>query len=219
VVAIIDGDTISVEIDGETYTVRYIGLDCPEADLSSGTAEWMGAEAAEANRKLVEDQMVYLEQDVSDTDQYERLLRYVFLADGTFVNAELVRRGYARMVSYSPDVKYEETFSEMEDEAKRRLLRIWGPTPIPTATPTPWPTPVPTNTPIPLPTATVTSVPVAVPTQPPAVCNCSGNLYNCSDFGTHAQAQACYNYCKSLGRGDVHRLDGDNDGSACESLP
>lgn len=53
-----------------------------------------------------------------------------------------------------------------------------------------------------------------------AVCSCSGDTLNCSDFSTHSQAQACYNYCFSLGRGDVHGLDGnDKDGLACESLP
>jgi len=61
-----------------------------------------------------------------------------------------------------------------------------------------------------------TSPPSPPPTGP---CNCSGPDLNCSDFSTHAQAQACYDYCKSQGYGDVFRLDGDSDGSACESLP
>lgn len=52
---------------------------------------------------------------------------------------------------------------------------------------------------------------------PAAVCSCSGNLYNCSNFGGHSQAQACFNYCISQGRGDIHRLDRDNDGLACEN--
>ena len=66
------------------------------------------------------------------------------------------------------------------------------------------PTPNPAPTPIP---------------EPPAPCNCSGPDLNCSDFSTHASAQACYDYCKQQGYGDVFRLDGDGDGSACESLP
>jgi micrococcal nuclease len=69
---------------------------------------------------------------------------------------------------------------------------------------------MPTSTPAPEPTSTP---------QPVAVCSCSGNLYNCSDFGTHAAAQACFDYCVQQGRGDIHRLDGDSDGDACESLP
>jgi hypothetical protein len=88
------------------------------------------------------------------------------------------------------------------------------------ATPTPIP-PSPTTpvqaTPKPVPT-TATSLP---PTQAPpvAVCECSYDKYNCKDFSTHAQAQACYEYCKSLGHGDVHGLDREDDGVACENLP
>lgn len=51
------------------------------------------------------------------------------------------------------------------------------------------------------------------------VCSCASNSLNCSNFSTHSQAQSCFNYCIGQGRGDIHRLDGDNDGSACESLP
>jgi len=83
------GHTIKVDIDGAVYTVRYIGIDCPEMD------QQFGGEAAEANRQLVEGQTLLLEKDVSETDRYGRLLRYAYLADGAFVNAELVRAGYA----------------------------------------------------------------------------------------------------------------------------
>ena len=87
--------------------------------------------------------------------------------------------------------------------------------PAPTAAPLPTSPPAPTTAPQP-------TSPPAPPTEPPApaaVCDCSGDIYNCSNFTTHNQAQACYNYCVSIGRGDIHGLDGDNDGSACESLP
>ncbi len=49
------------------------------------------------------------------------------------------------------------------------------------------------------------------------VCDCSGNIYNCADFASTSEAQSCYNYCISQGKGDIHRLDADNDGLACES--
>lgn len=71
--------------------------------------------------------------------------------------------------------------------------------------------------------------PMPQPTNPPPkpeenskqdpVCDCSGNYYNCANFGRHWAAQECYNYCRSIGRGDIHRLDRDNDRYACESLP
>jgi len=109
------------------------------------------------------------------------------------------------------------------------------PTPIPpTLLPTqpPQPTPVlPTQTPsleltlplsAPMPTPSPTRA--AMPSPPTqllaaAICECSGDMYNCEDFSTWAEAQACYEYCESLGQGDIHGLDGDNDGIACEDLP
>lgn len=98
------------------------------------------------------------------------------------------------------------------------------PTPTPTWTPIPTATntPVPTATDTPIPTSTWTPVPTntPVPTQPPTgPCLCYADLYNCSDFSTHAQAQACYNWCISQGAGDIHKLDRDGDGDVCESLP
>jgi len=110
---------------------------------------------------------------------------------------------------------------------------IPGDTPTPTGTPTPTktrtrtatptrttaPTRTPTRTITPTPTITRTPTRTPTPTLPAAVCDCSGDIYNCSDFSTQAEAQACYDYCWSLGCGDIHRLDGDNDGIACESLP
>lgn len=57
------------------------------------------------------------------------------------------------------------------------------------------------------------------PSSNPPICSCSGDLYNCSDFDTQSDAQLCYDYCVSLGYGDVHNLDHDGDGEACESLP
>jgi len=193
VTSVIDGDTIKVEINKAIYTVRYVGIDTPETVHPSKPVEWMGMEASEANKRLVEGQMVYLEKDVTETDQYGRLLRYVFLADGLFVNAELVRLGYAQVSTYPPNVRYQDLFLEMEREARENERGLWGPM------------------------LTATSVP-STPT-PESTCDCSGNLYNCKDFSTHNQAQACYDYCAAQGYGDIHKLDRDNDGVACESLP
>jgi len=185
VVRVIDGDTIEVSIGGELYKVRYIGIDTPETKDPRKGVEWMGPEAAAKNEELVGGKVVGLEKDVSETDKYGRLLRYVWVED-LMVNAALVWLGYAQVSTYQPDVKYTDFFLQLQREAREAGRGLWGPTP----------TPLPTN----------------------GLCDCSGNIYNCADFGTHAEAQGCYEYCKSLGRGDVHRLDGDNDGIACESL-
>jgi len=85
--------------------------------------------------------------------------------------------------------------------------------PAPTDTPEPPPPPTATWTPEPSPTAT------AGPTPIPTDCRCDGNIYNCADFATQREAQNCYEHCLELGYGDVHRLDADHDGFACESLP
>lgn len=82
-------------------------------------------------------------------------------------------------------------------------------------------TAIPTKT-IFLPSVTTTQsmpTPTATVIQIPTICECSGDIYNCGDFQKQSEAQKCFNYCVDLGRGDVHRLDSDNDGLACESLP
>lgn len=203
VTEVVDGDTIKVSIEGQEYTLRYIGIDAPETVHPSKPVEWMGPEASTANKALVEGQIVCLEKDVSEVDKYGRLLRYVYV-EGTFVNAEMVRLGYALVSTYPPDVRYQDLFLEMQQEARDAGRGLWGPTPTPTPIPTASPTPI---------------GPSPTSTSPSPVCDCSGNIYNCSDFTTQAEAQACYDYCVSLGYGDVHRLDADNDGIACEGLP
>jgi endonuclease YncB( thermonuclease family) len=166
VVEVVDGDTIKVSVDGEVHSLRYIGIDTPEL------GEPMGAECCSANEQLVGGETVYLEKDVSETDQYGRLLRYVYLANGVFVNAELVRRGYAQSVAYQPDTSHQESLADMEQQARSAEVGIWAPTPTPvpaTATPIP-PTPVPASaTPVPPSPVPVAPSPSPVPpTQPPA---------------------------------------------------
>lgn len=118
VLDVVDGDTIHVSIDGRRYTVRYIGIDTPETVRPDHPVEWMGPEATAANEALVAGKTVYLEKDVSETDRYGRLLRYVYLADGTMVNLELVRQGYAHAGSYPPDVKHQSRLNRAEREAR-----------------------------------------------------------------------------------------------------
>lgn len=198
VINVVDGDTIDVLIDGVEYRLRYILVDTPETKHPTKGVEPFGLEAYEANRQLVEGKTVQLEKDVSETDRYGRLLRYVYMGD-LLVNEELLRRGLAQVATFPPDVKYVDRFLAVQQEAQAAGVGMWGSQPIESP-------PQPTSPPGP-------------PQSSEAVCGCSGNIYNCGDFSTHAQAQACYEYCVSQGRGDVHRLDGDNDGSACESLP
>ncbi len=119
VIQVIDGDTIT--IDGG-YRVRYIGIDTPEI---YPTVEAHGKEALEANRRLVEGREVRLERDVSETDKYGRLLRYVYV-DDIFVNAELVRQGLAEAKAYPPDIEHQEYLEELEAEARKAGRGIWA---------------------------------------------------------------------------------------------
>ena len=119
VTRVIDGDTIVVEGD---YRVRYIGIDTPELYPQP---EAYGIEAWQLNRRLVEGKCVRLERDVSETDRYGRLLRYVYV-DDVFVNARLVSEGLARAEAYPPDIKYQNYLKELEQEARRAGKGIWG---------------------------------------------------------------------------------------------
>lgn len=121
VVRVVDGDTIRVRFAGAEVPVRYILINTPETD------EPFGAEATAANRRLVEGKTVYLLKDVSETDRFNRLLRYVFLADGTHVNAELVRQGYAQVSTFPPDVTREAEMRAAQQEAMDAGRGLWAP--------------------------------------------------------------------------------------------
>ena len=107
---VVDGDTIDVRLADGIYRVRYIGMNTPER------GEPCHREATAANRGLVEGKDVHLARDVSDTDRYGRLLRYVY-AEGIFVNRALVEAGYAEAVVYQPDDAFYEDFRRLEQAA------------------------------------------------------------------------------------------------------
>jgi len=195
VVDVVDGDTIKVLLDqdGQTYTVRYIGMDAPEY---TSQVEYFGSEAAIKNVQLVFGKTIILIKDVSEIDIYGRLLRYV-LVDNVFVNYELVAQGYASTASFPPDTACIPTFQEAEQKASASKLGLW-------------------NAP---PTLVVVPTSSGAGSGGNAPCSCSGSDLDCGDFSSHASAQACYDYCKSLGLGDIFRLDGDGNGLACENQP
>lgn len=116
VVSVVDGDTILLH-NGET--VRYIGIDTPETD------ECYGPEATEMNRGLVEGKTVILIGDVEERGRYGRLLRYV-IVDGQFVNAELVRLGYARAESYGDNVMFQQVLTLFERYAIETGAGLWS---------------------------------------------------------------------------------------------
>jgi endonuclease YncB( thermonuclease family) len=128
VVDVIDGDTIRVDIAGKIETVRLIGIDTPEiAHAGNPQADYFGPEAAQYAKHLLENQLVYLIPDPmgSNTDKYDRLLRYVFLEDGALVNAKLIAEGYAYNYMYEP-FQLIKQFDYLEKQAKENRLGLWG---------------------------------------------------------------------------------------------
>ena len=124
VVSVTDGDTIRVEIDSEVKRLRYIGIDTPEVGEN---AEPFGEEATAANAALVAGGRVCLEVDASDRDRFDRLLRYVWLEDGTLVNEALVRDGLAEAVRFPPDTKrHDAQLAPAEKAARAEGLGIWS---------------------------------------------------------------------------------------------
>lgn len=120
---VIDGDTI--ELEGE-QKVRYIGIDTPETVDPRRDPQCFGKEASLQNKQLVEGKEIYLEKDVSETDRYGRLLRYIYLEEnGISINEQLVKEGYAVASSYPPDIKYQEKLTAAEQEARNNQKGLW----------------------------------------------------------------------------------------------
>jgi micrococcal nuclease len=116
-----DGDTIKLS-DGRL--VRYIGINTPEVANPYTKAECFGKEAKKANDKLVGGKNVTLEKDISETDKYGRLLRYVYI-DGQMVNELLAQNGYAKIEVIPPDKRYAELFRQNIHEAKQAHRGLW----------------------------------------------------------------------------------------------
>ena len=202
VVKVVDGDTISVNIDGVNTSVRMIGIDTPETVDPRKPVQCFGQEASNKAKSILSNQMVRLELDPSQRkyDKYDRLLAYIFLADGNNFNELMIKDGYAYEYTYSTSYKYQSAFKLAQKDAQANGRGLWAdgvceekhePTPTPTTQTQP------------------------TSTQSSGSYICSFDAYNCGDFATHEEAQSVYEACGS----DVHRLDRDNDGLACESLP
>jgi micrococcal nuclease len=131
----VDGDTLVLE-NGER--VRLIGIDTPEMHESNklyrdaqrsgqdiSTIQKLGRRAYEFTKNLVEGKRVSLEFDVEKYDKYGRVLAYVYLKDGTFVNAEIVKEGYASLMTIPPNVKYADLFLRLYREARENRRGLW----------------------------------------------------------------------------------------------
>ena len=118
--------------------MRLIGIDTPESRYNNKLGRdskrsrrdidsiiEMGREASSFTRKIVEDKKVRLEFDIERHDRYGRLLAYVYLEDGTFVNGRIIEEGYAQVMTIAPNVKHAQTFLKLEREARQKGRGLW----------------------------------------------------------------------------------------------
>jgi micrococcal nuclease len=127
VVRVVDGDTIRVELDGRVERVRYIGIDTPESVKPGTPVQCFAKAASAANKRLIEGREVRLVRDAEARDRYGRTLAYVYRAgDGLFVNAELVRRGYAKPLTIPPNVAHAAELRHLAAAARRAGRGLWS---------------------------------------------------------------------------------------------
>lgn len=209
VIKIIDGDTLVASINGKNETLRLIGLDTPETVDPRKPVQCFGREASSKAKELLTGQPVRLEAEPSqgERDKYNRLLRYLFLEDGTNYQDYMIRQGYAHEYTYNIPYKYQTQFKQAEDEARFAKRGLWadGACDVKNTETTPEPTAATAPTPPPS-------------SNEPAKYDCSGNKYNCTNFKTQKEAQAAFDFCGGV-KNDIHKLDSNKDGQACESLP
>jgi micrococcal nuclease len=126
VVRVVDGDTIRVRLGDRTERVRYIGIDTPESVKPGTPVQCYAKRAAAANAALVAGRRVRLVGDVEHRDRYGRLLAYVYReGDGAFVNAALVRDGYARTLTIPPNVEHAAEFARLARAARGAGRGLW----------------------------------------------------------------------------------------------
>lgn len=129
VTQVVDGDTIKVNIDGEITTLRLIGIDTPETVDPRKPVQCFGREASDKAKELLTNKKVRLEGDSTqgELDKYGRLLRYIFLEDGTFYNKLIIAEGYAHEYTYqSNPYKYQLDFQAAENEARINNKGLWS---------------------------------------------------------------------------------------------
>jgi micrococcal nuclease len=124
----VDGDTFWItNTKGQQEKIRLIGVDAPES-RRSGRKEigFYGREASAYVERILDGQKIRLEYDVGRYDRYKRTLAYVYLQDGTFLNAHLVENGYAMVMTVPPNVKYADLFVKLQKEARKKKKGLWS---------------------------------------------------------------------------------------------
>lgn len=128
VIKVIDGDTIQVDINGKTETLRLIGIDAPETGDPRSLVSCFGNEATNKAKEILNGKSVQLEPDSTqgERDKYGRLLRYVFLENGTSFNKLMISQGFAHEYTYRIPYKYQLEFKQAERQAREKKLGLWA---------------------------------------------------------------------------------------------
>lgn len=210
VTKVVDGDTIDVNIEGKIERLRLIGIDTPETVDPRKPVQCFGREASNKAKELLEGKKVRLESDETqdNRDKYDRLLRYVYLEDGTSYNKLIIMEGYAHEYTYNIPYKYQSEYKQAQKEAEVAQRGLWSPSTCNGNTSQTEPqdnSPSTTQT-APKPQSTPQQSGNCDPNYTPCIPNVGYDL-NCSDIRKKVQV---------IGT-DRHRLDRDGDGYGCES--
>jgi micrococcal nuclease len=129
VVRVVDGDTISVLLDGSETKVRLIGINAPESVDPRRPVQCFGKEAAAHMTELLSQHKVELLYDISQDryDKYGRLLAYVYRDDGVFINEAMIHDGYAYEYTYKTPYEFQQEFKTTEREARSEANGLWSP--------------------------------------------------------------------------------------------
>lgn len=129
VIRIVDGDTIVINMNGTQEKIRLLGVDTPESVDPRKPVQCFGKEATLFTKDLLEGKHVRLESDSTqgNRDKYGRLLRYVFLPDGTFINRSIIAEGYGHEYTYRTPYLYRDEFKTTERFARELQKGLWSP--------------------------------------------------------------------------------------------
>ena len=129
VVQVIDGDTVDVSVKSKTMRVQLIGINSPHAKDPRESSACFAQQATTKAKELLNGQTITLADDPSqsDTDSYDRLLRYIWLTDGRMLNWEMIAHGYAVESSDNSRYLYQAEFKQAERNARRQRLGMWSP--------------------------------------------------------------------------------------------
>jgi endonuclease YncB( thermonuclease family) len=202
---VIDGDTLTLNMNGKKETLRLIGMDTPETVDPRKPVQCFAKEASAKAKEMLTGKRVRIEADPSqgERDKYNRLLRYIFLEDGTFFNKVMIEDGYAHEYTYNIPYRYQSEFKEAETRARESKRGLWGDVcngdTMQSASSVESHSPAPTQALV---------APVAPKASSGYTCNCSKT---CANMSSCSEAQYQLNTCGCSAR------DADDDGIACDS--